>query len=222
MVKQSGWQWEAEKSSSPSGWALFPLDRCLLLKPLWWSLLFDSASTVQVQESPVFRRNGIDIHSDVFISVAQAVLGGSVTAQGLSETLTFAVSVQSGSRCLFKAGTSFPMSTILSSHTQIFTHTRPCIACMMSEALRFSYSYRYIMQQKFWMFSKAASTQTPTKGAEKATSATSLQGTKSPRRNWIIFWIKESRTRCLWTGGAIPRQSCGSALLLSALRLLKM
>ncbi|XP_075869168.1 dnaJ homolog subfamily A member 3, mitochondrial-like isoform X2 [Nelusetta ayraudi] len=47
--------------------------------------------TFRVQESPVFRRNGIDIHSDVFISVAQAVLGGSVTAQGLSETLTFAI-----------------------------------------------------------------------------------------------------------------------------------
>lgn len=54
-------------------------------------------SPVQVQESPVFRRNGTNIHSDVFISIAQAVLGGSLTVQGLHETLTFTVSRQSGS-----------------------------------------------------------------------------------------------------------------------------
>uniref|UniRef100_A0AAR2J6Y9 DnaJ homolog subfamily A member 3, mitochondrial n=2 Tax=Pygocentrus nattereri TaxID=42514 RepID=A0AAR2J6Y9_PYGNA len=39
--------------------------------------------TFRVQKSPVFRRDGPDIHSDVMISVAQAILGGTVRAQGL-------------------------------------------------------------------------------------------------------------------------------------------
>lgn len=45
----------------------------------------------QVQGSPVFRRNGIDIHSDVLISVAQAILGGTATGQGLYETISIVV-----------------------------------------------------------------------------------------------------------------------------------
>uniref|UniRef100_A0A3B5AF58 DnaJ homolog subfamily A member 3, mitochondrial-like n=1 Tax=Stegastes partitus TaxID=144197 RepID=A0A3B5AF58_9TELE len=44
--------------------------------------------TFRVQRSPVFRRNGADIHSDVFISVAQAILGGTATGQGLHETIS--------------------------------------------------------------------------------------------------------------------------------------
>lgn len=47
---------------------------------------------VQVQKSPVFRRDGADIHSDVFVSVAQAVLGGTARTQGLYETLNLSVS----------------------------------------------------------------------------------------------------------------------------------
>ncbi|KAL1005738.1 hypothetical protein UPYG_G00063350 [Umbra pygmaea] len=43
--------------------------------------------TFRVQRSPVFRRDGVDIHSDAFISVAQAVLGGSVRVQGLHNTI---------------------------------------------------------------------------------------------------------------------------------------
>lgn len=46
----------------------------------------------QVQKSPVFRRDGADIHSDVSISVAQAILGGTVRAQGLYETINLPVS----------------------------------------------------------------------------------------------------------------------------------
>lgn len=49
-------------------------------------------SNVQVQSSPVFRRNGADIHSDAFISVAQAILGGTATTQGLYETISMVVS----------------------------------------------------------------------------------------------------------------------------------
>lgn len=47
--------------------------------------------TFRVQRSPVFRRNGADIHSDVFISVAQAVLGGTATGQGLHETISLMI-----------------------------------------------------------------------------------------------------------------------------------
>ncbi|XP_061882105.1 dnaJ homolog subfamily A member 3, mitochondrial-like isoform X2 [Entelurus aequoreus] len=47
--------------------------------------------TFRVQKSPVFRRNGTDIHSDVRISVAQAILGGMATTQGLHETISILV-----------------------------------------------------------------------------------------------------------------------------------
>lgn len=47
---------------------------------------------VQVQKSPVFRRDGADIHSDLLISVAQAILGGTAKTQGLYETLNLSVS----------------------------------------------------------------------------------------------------------------------------------
>uniref|UniRef100_A0A3P8SM59 DnaJ homolog subfamily A member 3, mitochondrial n=1 Tax=Amphiprion percula TaxID=161767 RepID=A0A3P8SM59_AMPPE len=47
--------------------------------------------TFRVQRSPVFRRNGADIHSDVFISIAQAILGGTATAQGLHETISMVI-----------------------------------------------------------------------------------------------------------------------------------
>uniref|UniRef100_A0A671TEB6 DnaJ homolog subfamily A member 3, mitochondrial n=1 Tax=Sparus aurata TaxID=8175 RepID=A0A671TEB6_SPAAU len=44
--------------------------------------------TFRVQRSPVFRRDGLNIHSDVFISIAQAILGGTATGQGLYETIS--------------------------------------------------------------------------------------------------------------------------------------
>ncbi|XP_034044872.1 dnaJ homolog subfamily A member 3, mitochondrial-like [Thalassophryne amazonica] len=47
--------------------------------------------TFRVQQSPLFRQFGADIHSDVFISVAQAILGGTVTAQGLHSTISLAI-----------------------------------------------------------------------------------------------------------------------------------
>lgn len=40
----------------------------------------------------MFRRSGADIHSDLFISIAQAVLGGTATAQGLHDTIRVVVS----------------------------------------------------------------------------------------------------------------------------------
>ncbi|XP_054462963.1 dnaJ heat shock protein family (Hsp40) member A3a isoform X2 [Anoplopoma fimbria] len=47
--------------------------------------------TFRVQKSPVFRREGADIHSDLFVSVAQAILGGTAKSQGLYETLNLSI-----------------------------------------------------------------------------------------------------------------------------------
>nr|XP_046271375.1 dnaJ heat shock protein family (Hsp40) member A3a isoform X1 [Scatophagus argus] len=47
--------------------------------------------TFKVQKSPVFRREGADIHSDLYVSVAQAILGGTARTQGLYETLNLTV-----------------------------------------------------------------------------------------------------------------------------------
>ncbi|XP_068455686.1 dnaJ homolog subfamily A member 3, mitochondrial-like isoform X2 [Clinocottus analis] len=47
--------------------------------------------TFRVQSSPVFRRSGVDVHSDVWISVAQAVLGGTATAPGLHQTISILI-----------------------------------------------------------------------------------------------------------------------------------
>ncbi|XP_029913764.1 dnaJ heat shock protein family (Hsp40) member A3a isoform X2 [Myripristis murdjan] len=47
--------------------------------------------TFRVQKSPVFRRDGADVHSDVFVSVAQAILGGTARTQGLYETLNLSI-----------------------------------------------------------------------------------------------------------------------------------
>uniref|UniRef100_A0A3B3QTY4 DnaJ homolog subfamily A member 3, mitochondrial n=1 Tax=Paramormyrops kingsleyae TaxID=1676925 RepID=A0A3B3QTY4_9TELE len=47
--------------------------------------------TFRVQKSAVFRRDGADIHSDVHISVSQAILGGTARAQGLYETVTITI-----------------------------------------------------------------------------------------------------------------------------------
>ncbi|KAM4603209.1 dnaJ homolog subfamily A member 3, mitochondrial-like isoform 2-T2 [Discoglossus pictus] len=47
--------------------------------------------TFRVQKSPIFRREGADIHSDLFVSIAQAILGGTARAQGLYEPINVAI-----------------------------------------------------------------------------------------------------------------------------------
>ncbi|KAM5152327.1 dnaJ homolog subfamily A member 3, mitochondrial isoform 2-T2 [Mantella aurantiaca] len=47
--------------------------------------------TFRVQKSPIFRRDGADIHSDLFVSISQAVLGGTSRAQGLYEPVNVAI-----------------------------------------------------------------------------------------------------------------------------------
>ena len=44
--------------------------------------------TFRVEKSDYFRRDGADIHTDAFISMAQAALGGSIRLQGIYEDLT--------------------------------------------------------------------------------------------------------------------------------------
>lgn len=39
---------------------------------------------LNVQDSETFTRDGFDVHSDVTVSFTQAILGGSVRAQGLN------------------------------------------------------------------------------------------------------------------------------------------
>ncbi|XP_060642708.2 dnaJ homolog subfamily A member 3, mitochondrial isoform X1 [Anolis sagrei] len=47
--------------------------------------------TFRVQKSSVFRRDGADIHSDLYISIAQAVLGGTARSPGLYETISIVI-----------------------------------------------------------------------------------------------------------------------------------
>lgn len=62
-----------------------------LLSTLWFknSFLFLYA---QVQKSKHFRREGADIHSDVTISLSQAVLGGTIRIPGVFEDTVLEVS----------------------------------------------------------------------------------------------------------------------------------
>lgn len=48
---------------------------------------------LQVEKSSIFRREGADVHSDVSISVAQAVLGGQITAHGIYSDIQLTVSI---------------------------------------------------------------------------------------------------------------------------------
>jgi len=48
--------------------------------------------TFRVEKSDYFRRDGADVHSDVAISLAQSILGGSTRIQGIYENMTIDVS----------------------------------------------------------------------------------------------------------------------------------
>ncbi len=47
--------------------------------------------TVRVEESDYFRREGNDVHTDVDVSLSQAILGGIVRIQGLYEDLNLRI-----------------------------------------------------------------------------------------------------------------------------------
>ena len=51
----------------------------------------------QVEKSREFRREGADIHSDVRVSLAQAVLGGTIRIPGIYEEILINVSDATGS-----------------------------------------------------------------------------------------------------------------------------
>lgn len=59
--------------------------------------------SVQVHKSPIYRREGINIHSNVFISVAQAILGGVTEVQGLYKPISLVVSI-SWPTCMLTSG----------------------------------------------------------------------------------------------------------------------
>ena len=52
-------------------------------------------SFLQVSPSSQFRREGADVHTDVTISLAQAILGGTVKVPGIYED----TNLQVGNRC---------------------------------------------------------------------------------------------------------------------------
>ena len=56
------------------------------------STLSDAYLSFQVEKSRLFRREGADIHSDVTISLSQAVLGGSIRIPGIYENILLNVS----------------------------------------------------------------------------------------------------------------------------------
>jgi len=47
-----------------------------------------------VEKSRTFRREGADIHSDVVVSLSQAILGGTVRIPGIAEHILLNVSVK--------------------------------------------------------------------------------------------------------------------------------
>ena len=48
---------------------------------------------IKVEPSKFLRREGADVHSDVYISIAQAVFGGSIKAHGVYDDLVLTVSM---------------------------------------------------------------------------------------------------------------------------------
>lgn len=51
--------------------------------------------TFKVAPSEYFRRDGADVHTDANISLAQAVLGGTIRVAGVHETQSVTVSINS-------------------------------------------------------------------------------------------------------------------------------
>ena len=47
---------------------------------------------MQVAPSPIFERDGPDVHSDLKLSVSQALLGGTMKVPGIHEDLSIKVS----------------------------------------------------------------------------------------------------------------------------------
>lgn len=56
--------------------------------------LFSFLYSFRVEKSNYFRRDGADVHTDAEISLAQALLGGTIRIQGVYETQTIQVTYQ--------------------------------------------------------------------------------------------------------------------------------
>ena len=55
--------------------------------------IYNTMSISKVEKSRKFRREGADVHTDLAISLAQAVLGGSVRTEGIYDNILINVSV---------------------------------------------------------------------------------------------------------------------------------
>ena len=78
---------------------------------------------VQVEKSRTFRREGPDIHSDVVISLSQAILGGTVRVPGITDHVLLNVSVTSINTCSQSAtdNSFLPFSLHLQLIVKIYT-----------------------------------------------------------------------------------------------------
>lgn len=110
--------------------------------------------TIRVQQSPYFRQQGADVHTDADISLAQAVLGGTIRVQGVYEDQTIQVrsllciSFFSLNSLVFEANklkmflflgftntlSNFQIAPLTSSHTKI---------CLKSKGMKLVSGYGY-------------------------------------------------------------------------------
>jgi len=58
--------------------------------------------TFRVEKSDIFRREGSDVHTEVVISVSQAILGGSTRIPGIHENMTIDIPAGTGSHTRIK------------------------------------------------------------------------------------------------------------------------
>jgi len=76
-------------STSSREFLAIPLQPHELLRVLWRCGVVDE----QVEKSRTFRREGADIHSDVAVSLSQAILGGTVRVPGITDHILLNVSI---------------------------------------------------------------------------------------------------------------------------------
>ena len=60
--------------------------------------------TFRVEKSNYFRRDGADIHTDAFISLAQSVLGGAIRLKGIYDEQTVDIAAGTGSHTRIRLG----------------------------------------------------------------------------------------------------------------------
>lgn len=92
MDKLFEWLLGAVKFSSHSSKVFRKINRLLIAKHVL-IVRFFARLHVRVEKSSYFRRDGADVHTDAEISLAQALLGGTIRVQGVYETQTIQVHI---------------------------------------------------------------------------------------------------------------------------------